>query len=151
MKKLHPFYAVLEDPENLANIQLNSLQTPYRPIQVHHTHEPQNFMAQLGIESRIVPRDFVDFLGRIDLDDFESWICRFGVIYGSLVYHVGNIISNEVIICIVIVNKIDCRLTQYDVEIVKVIMTNLDMLLRNRQQHLTKLLSFLQYLQDLFH
>ena len=132
MKKLHPFYAVLEYPENLANIQLNSLQTPYRPIQVHYTHEPQNFMTQLGIEPRVVPRDFVDFFGRIDLDDFESWICRFGVIYRSLVYHVGNVISNEVIICVVIVNQIDCRLAKYDIEIVKVIMANLDMLLRKR-------------------
>ena len=123
---------MLNYPKNFTHVEIDPLQTPYRPIQVHYTHEPQNFMTQLGIESRVVPRDFVDFFGRIDLDDFESWICRFGVIYRSLVYHVGNVISNEVIICVVIVYQIDCRLAKYDIEIVKVIMANLDMLLRKR-------------------
>lgn len=32
IEKLHSFYSMLEYPEDLANIQLNSLQTPYRPI-----------------------------------------------------------------------------------------------------------------------
>ncbi len=86
-------------------------------------------MTQLRIVSRIVLGDFIDFLNRIGLDDFKSWIGRFGVIYGSLIYHVSNIISNEVVFGVVIVDEINCRLANYDVKIVEIIMTNFDVLL----------------------
>jgi len=86
-------------------------------------------MAQLRIKSRIVPTDFVDFFRRIHLDDIKSRIGRFGIIYGGLVDHVRNIISNEVVFCVIIINQINCRLAKYDVKVVEVIMANFDVLL----------------------
>lgn len=68
---------MLKYPENLTHVQLNSLQTPYCPVQVDHTHKSQHFVTQLRIEARIVFCNFIDFLRRIDLDDLKAWIRRF--------------------------------------------------------------------------
>jgi hypothetical protein len=134
MEQLHSFYSMLKNTKYFTYIQLHSLQTPYRPVQINHTHKSHYLMTQLRIKAWIISRDFIDLLWRVQFGHLKSRVFRFAVINWGLVDHIGDIIGNKVIIGVIIIDEKDSRLADDDVQIIKIIMTNFNILLWIRQK-----------------